>query len=113
MPEPCRRPWLHTGRQGGREAERRGQGTIGGTSAPVREGGPVVQTGAGARRWRRRARPLGVVARVLALAAVLHFLVLPQIGGTRRAIGLLADLTPLLVGSAVVVEGWRSPPTRS
>ena len=65
----------------------------------------MVQTGAGARRWRRRARPLGLVARVLALAAVLHFLVLPQIGGTRRAIGLVADLNPLLVGSAVVVEG--------
>jgi hypothetical protein len=66
---------------------------------------PVVERiEGGGRSWRRRARPVGLVARVLAFAAVLHFLVLPQIGGTRRALGLLADLNPLLVGSAVVVE---------
>lgn len=51
-------------------------------------------------RW----RSLGLVARILAFAAVLHFLVLPQLGGTRRAIGLLGDLDPRLVGAAIAFE---------
>jgi uncharacterized protein (TIRG00374 family) len=55
--------------------------------------------------WRRRARPISLVARVLAFAAVFHFLVLPQIGGTRRALGLLADLDPVLLVVAVGLEG--------
>lgn len=38
-------------------------------------------------------------------AAVFHFLVLPQIGGTRRALGLLSDLNPLLLVAAVLLEG--------
>lgn len=41
----------------------------------------------------------------MAFAAVFHLLVLPQIGGTRRALGLLADLNPVLLGSAVALEG--------
>ncbi len=65
----------------------------------------MLQRIVGARRpWRSRARPVGVAARVLAFAAVLHFLVLPQVGGTRRALGLLLGLNPLLIASAVALE---------
>lgn len=49
-------------------------------------------------------RPLGIVARILVFAAVLHFLVLPQIGGTRRALGLLGDLDGRVVAAAVGIE---------
>lgn len=52
------------------------------------------------RRW-----SLGLVARVLVFAAVLHVLVLPQIGGTRRAVGLIVSLDPLFVAAAVSLEG--------
>ncbi len=44
------------------------------------------------------------MARILIFAAVLHFLVLPQIGGTRRALGLVADLDPVLLVAAVLLE---------
>jgi uncharacterized protein (TIRG00374 family) len=54
---------------------------------------------------RRRFRPVGLTARVVAFAAVFYFLVLPQIGGTRRALGLLSDLDPLLLVGAVLLEG--------
>lgn len=56
-------------------------------------------------RARRRRRPVGLAARILVFAAVFHFLVLPQIGGTRRALGLLAELDPVLVAGAVGLEG--------
>jgi hypothetical protein len=54
---------------------------------------------------RRRFRPVGLTARVLVFAAVFYFLVLPQIGGTRRALGLLSDLNPFLLIGAVALEG--------
>lgn len=53
---------------------------------------------------RRRRRPVGLAVRVLVAAGVLHFLVLPQIGGTRRALGLIAGLDPLLIAAAVALE---------
>jgi uncharacterized protein (TIRG00374 family) len=43
-------------------------------------------------------------AQALALALVVHFLVLPQIGGTRRAITLLSDLNLNLVVLGVALE---------
>jgi uncharacterized protein (TIRG00374 family) len=43
-------------------------------------------------------------AQVIALALVVHFLVLPQIGGTRRAIDLLSDLDLRLVVLGVAAE---------
>ena len=55
-------------------------------------------------RFLGRFRSLGLWARILIFAAVLHFLVLPQIGGTRRALGLLSDLNPLFVIAAVACE---------
>lgn len=51
-----------------------------------------------------RRSSLGLVARVLVFAGVFHFLVLPQIGGTRRAAGLIASLNPLFVAAAVSLE---------
>ncbi len=51
-----------------------------------------------------RLRSLKLWARILIFAAVFHFLVLPQIGGTRRAFGLLSDLNPLYVIGAVACE---------
>jgi uncharacterized protein (TIRG00374 family) len=53
-------------------------------------------------RWRRPS--VSLVARFLAFAAVVHFLVLPQIGGTRRALGLVADLNLLVIVGAVGLE---------
>jgi uncharacterized protein (TIRG00374 family) len=47
---------------------------------------------------------VSLVARMMAFAAVLHFLVLPQIGGTRRALGLVAGLNPLVILGAVALE---------
>lgn len=47
---------------------------------------------------------LGLVARVLVFAGVFHFLVLPQIGGTRRAAGLIVGLDPLFIAGAVSLE---------
>lgn len=44
------------------------------------------------------------MARVLIGAAVLHFLVLPQIGGTRKALGLVAGMNRAVVVTAVVLE---------
>lgn len=55
-------------------------------------------------RRRRVARRASVVARVLVAAGVLHFLVLPQVGGTRKALTLLAAVDPRLVAGAVVLE---------
>lgn len=52
-----------------------------------------------------RRRAFGLVARALLLAAVFHFLVLPQIGGTRKALGLLDGLDPRFLVGAVVLEG--------
>jgi uncharacterized protein (TIRG00374 family) len=52
----------------------------------------------------RRLPSVSLVARILAFAAVVHFLVLPQIGGTRRALGLVADLEPLVILGAVGLE---------
>ncbi len=52
----------------------------------------------------RRFRSIGLVARILIFAAVLHFLVLPQIGGTRQALGLLGDLEPLFLVGALAFE---------
>lgn len=52
-----------------------------------------------------RRNPIGIVTRILLFAAVLHFLVIPQVGGTRRALGLLSELDPWLVGAAVLLEG--------
>ena len=57
------------------------------------------------RRRKRKRRPVGLAVRILIFAAVFHFLVLPQIGGTRRALGLLADLEPIYVVGAVALEG--------
>jgi uncharacterized protein (TIRG00374 family) len=47
---------------------------------------------------------VSLVARLLAFAAVFHFLVLPQIGGTRRALGLVSDLNVLVILAAVALE---------
>ena len=52
---------------------------------------------------RFRFHSVGLVARVLLFAAVLHFLVLPQIGGTGKALRLIAGLDPLLVVGALVL----------
>ena len=49
--------------------------------------------------------PLGLTLRLLVFAAVLHFLVLPQIGGTRKALSLVTSLDPALIAAAVVIEG--------
>ena len=57
------------------------------------------------RRKRRRTPSVSLVARILAFAAVFHFLVLPQIGGTKRALGLVAGLDLLVILGAVVLEG--------
>lgn len=58
-----------------------------------------------ARSRRQALHRLGIVAKVLSLAAVLHVLVLPQLGGTRKAIGLLSTVNPLLIVAAVLLEG--------
>ncbi len=44
------------------------------------------------------------MARALLFAGVFHFLVLPQIGGTRKALGLLGGLNPWFLVGAVVLE---------
>ncbi|MDE0803516.1 MAG: lysylphosphatidylglycerol synthase transmembrane domain-containing protein [Acidimicrobiales bacterium] len=44
------------------------------------------------------------MARALLFAGVFHFLVLPQIGGTRKALGLLGGLDPLFLVGAVALE---------
>lgn len=49
-------------------------------------------------------RAFGLVARALLFAAVFHFLVLPQIGGTRKALGLLGGLNPWFLLGAVALE---------
>lgn len=55
-------------------------------------------------RHHHRRRAFGLVARALTFAAVFHFLVLPQIGGTRKALRLLGQLDPVLVVGAVALE---------
>lgn len=49
-------------------------------------------------------RRAGLAARVLAAAGVLHFLVVPQIGGTRKALGLVGGMNPALVLGALALE---------
>lgn len=49
-------------------------------------------------------RGAGIALRLLALAAILHFLVLPQIGGTRKSLGLVSGLSPLVVVGALALE---------
>lgn len=66
--------------------------TGGDTDEPERS-----QHGTGRRRF-------GLLVRVLLFGGVFHFLVLPQIGGTRRALGLLAGLDPLFIVAALVCE---------
>lgn len=56
------------------------------------------------RRRSRTRRRLSLAGRLLVFAAVLHFLVLPQIGGTRQALHLLTSLNPVLVVAAVGLE---------
>lgn len=65
---------------------------------------PMVPTPAEPTPRRRRVPSVGLVARILIFAAVFHFLVLPQIGGTRRAFGLVLDLSPLLILGAIGLE---------
>ncbi|MDE0805302.1 MAG: YbhN family protein [Acidimicrobiales bacterium] len=49
-------------------------------------------------------RAFGLIARALLFAGVFHFLVLPQIGGTRKALGLLGGLNPWLLAGAAALE---------
>ena len=55
-------------------------------------------------RRRRLSKPVRRILEILAFALVLHFLVLPQLGGTRRAIDLLGDVNPLLVVLGAVLQ---------
>jgi uncharacterized protein (TIRG00374 family) len=60
--------------------------------------------GPGTPRRRRISRPARRLAEVLLFALVLHFLVLPQLGGTRRAIDLLGEVNPALVAAGIALQ---------
>lgn len=45
------------------------------------------------------------IAKVLAFAMVVHFFVIPQIGGARDALSAIGSVDPLLLGLAAVLEG--------
>jgi putative heme transporter len=63
----------------------------------------VEDEGAQPRR-RRISRPVRRVVEILLFALVLHFLVLPQLGGTRRAAELLGEVNPVLVVAGVGLQ---------
>ncbi len=54
---------------------------------------------------RRFSGALWPFAKVLAFAAVVHFFVIPQIGGARSALDAIGSLNPWLIGLAAVLEG--------
>jgi uncharacterized protein (TIRG00374 family) len=64
----------------------------------------VGAEGPGTPRRRRISRPARRLAEVLLFALVLHFLVLPQLGGTRRAIDLLGEVNPGLVVAGIALQ---------
>jgi putative heme transporter len=48
--------------------------------------------------------PIATVAKLLALAFVVHTFVIPQIGGARAALKTVSDVSPALVGLALILE---------
>lgn len=56
--------------------------------------------------WRRRLpRPVWTVGRLLVLALLIEYLVVPQLAGPRKVIHLLAEVNPALLLVGVVLEG--------
>jgi uncharacterized protein (TIRG00374 family) len=49
--------------------------------------------------------PLKRVLQLLVFALVVHLFVIPQIGGTRRALDVLGTVDPTLIGLVIVLEG--------
>ena len=53
----------------------------------------------------RMSLPLKRILQLLLFALVVHLFVLPQIGGTRRALDVLGTVDPALVGLVILLEG--------
>lgn len=70
---------------------------------PGEDEGDELPAGRAKRRF--VAKPVRRLAEVLAFALIIHFLVLPQLGGTRRAAELLGQVNPGLVALGVVLQG--------
>lgn len=56
------------------------------------------------RWWRLLRRWIGPALRLLIVAAVIEFALLPQIAGARRSLSLLAGISPVWLGVGVVAE---------
>jgi uncharacterized protein (TIRG00374 family) len=55
-------------------------------------------------RWRLFPKPIWQVGRLLILALIIEYLIVPQLAGPRKVLSLLTDVSPLLLLIAVALE---------
>ena len=67
--------------------------------------GPGDQRRATKRRRRRLPRPVWTVGRLLLVALLIEYLVLPQLAGPRKVVHLIADMNPFMLLAGVALEG--------
>jgi uncharacterized protein (TIRG00374 family) len=76
------------------------------SAPPAGEVGEEPQANTKRRRFRRGLlpRPIWQIGRLLILALVVEYLVVPQLAGPRKVLSLLTQVSPLLLLSAVALE---------
>jgi uncharacterized protein (TIRG00374 family) len=74
---------------------------VAGPSAPDVEAAPAP---ARRSRWRLFPKPIWQVGRLLILALIIEYLILPQLAGPRKVLSLLTEVSPLLLLIAVALE---------